>query len=245
MGCYYDSSLSRRHILPFIQSYNVPLDEFEDGPFDTFNEFFVRRFKPGRRKFPTEPSSMGALAEGRYFGFEKVDAHTAIPVKGVYLQPKELLADDGWGEVFRGGPCLIARLCPVDYHRFHFPDFGQVERSYSIPGQLHSVNPLALSVRPKVMIQNLRQVTLVSTESFGKLAIIEVGALGVGSILQTYGNRREVQRGDEKGYFKFGGSTVILLGQAGRWIPDSDILEQTQKGYETYLQLGQKVANAT
>jgi phosphatidylserine decarboxylase len=139
---------------------------------------------------------------------------------------------------------LLARLCPVDYHRFHFPDNGQVVEDYRIHGLFHSVNPLALKVKPDIFIQNERHVTILDTENFGKLAYIEVGAICVGKIIQStkLHPSKTFSRGDEKGYFLFGGSTVIVLGEKGKWKPSVDIVDNTHQGIETYLHLGTSVA---
>jgi phosphatidylserine decarboxylase len=165
-----------------------------------------------------------------------------VPVKGTALSAGALLENEKWSKVFEGGPLLLARLCPTDYHRFHFPDKGQIIETYSIHGKLHSVNPLALKYKQEIFITNERQVSILDTENFGKLAYIEVGALCVGRIVQTYGTRKHFYRGEEKGYFLFGGSTVIVLGEPGSWIPDHDLLRQTEQGRETLIRLGEQVA---
>lgn len=137
---------------------------------------------------------------------------------------------------------LLARLCPVDYHRFHFPDGGRVRESYHVSGRLHSVNPAALKYRGDIFATNERQVSLFESLHFGRLALIEVGALCVGKIVQTYEGSEAVRRGQEKGYFLFGGSTVIVLGEKGAWSPDADILEKTEQGLETWVKLGEGLA---
>jgi phosphatidylserine decarboxylase len=134
----------------------------------------------------------------------------------------------------------VARLCPVDYHRFHFPDDGRILDHYRIPGFYHSVNPLALKKKSDIFITNERHVTSLDTVNFGKLAYIEVGALCVGKIVQSFTDK-VFKRGEEKGYFLFGASTVVLVGQKGLWSPSQDVLENTEKGLETYIKLGDQV----
>jgi len=139
---------------------------------------------------------------------------------------------------------MIARLCPVDYHRFHFPDDCKILDSYRIHGKFHSVNPVALAANGKVFLENERQVTILESDNFGKLAFIEVGAMCVGKIVQTYAaGQAKFKRGAEKGYFLFGGSTVIILGEKDRWIPANDILENSEKGIEVLVPLGDVVAS--
>ena len=225
------------------------MDEYlpEDGrtnldPYSTFNNFFIRRFKEEARTFEKEANLLPAPCEARYFGFESLKDEDTIPVKGRFWSPKALLNSEKWASEFEQGPALLARLCPVDYHRFHFPDDGEVLDSFRVSGKFHSVNPLALKANDKIFQENERQVSILETKNFGKLAYIEVGAMMVGKIVQTYeGN--SFTRGQEKGYFLFGGSTVIVFGQKGLWKPDQDILEKTSDSMETYIKLGSSIAS--
>lgn len=243
-GAYQSSRLSQHKISPFIQEFKIPMDEYEDENFESFNDFFIRKFRAGARPFDQNPKSMPAFAEARYFAYEKITEEQTFPVKGVGLSAAGLLNSEEKAKDFIGGPLLLARLCPVDYHRFHFPDSGKLlEEPYSIAGALHSVNPVALKYKQEIFLTNERQVSILETEHFGKLAYIEVGALCVGKIVQTFSGS-QFQRGQEKGYFLFGGSTVIVLGQPGRWKPDADVLAQTAQGRETLVRLGEKIASA-
>jgi phosphatidylserine decarboxylase len=245
-GEIQNTSWSKSKINPFIKDFDIPMNDFlpKDGKFQNFNEFFIRKFRPGKRTFVENPKEMGAFAEARYFGYESMTADKKIPVKGSFLSSESLLENSEFANIFKNGPLLLARLCPVDYHRFHFPDNGSVITDYRINGLFHSVNPLALKKNPEIFIQNERHVTILNTENFGKLAYIEVGAICVGKIIQTNTlfPGMTFNKGDEKGYFLFGGSTVIVLGENGKWKPSSDILENTNKGIETYLQLGTSAA---
>jgi phosphatidylserine decarboxylase len=143
---------------------------------------------------------------------------------------------------FDGGPGFIARLCPVDYHRFHFPDSGKVISETRLTGPLHSVNPVALAARGDLLFRNERVVTVIETENFGAIAYVEVGAICVGKIVQTYGDPSRVERGEEKGYFLFGGSTVIVIGEAGKFTIDSDLLAKSREGTECLIRLGEGIA---
>ena len=225
------------------------MDEFlpQEGrdpsdPYSSFNQFFIRRFKEGKRNFCIGEGDFPAFSEARYFGYENVASNQNIPVKGKFLNSELLLAKDKWIETFNDGPLLLARLCPVDYHRFHYPDNGKVLDYYPVSGKLHSVNPLALKKKEDIFSTNFREVTILETENFGKLAYVEVGATCVGKIAQT-SNLETFNRGDEKGYFLFGGSTVIVLGEKGKWKPNNDVLENSSKGIEVYSHLGRSLAN--
>ncbi len=244
-GLVQDSGWSRRKIPRFIKDFEIPMEEFEDTRFNTFNEFFTRAFKPGMRPFPEDLREMGAFAEARYFAFEKVTRDQKFPIKGTALSADVLLGSAERAAPFIGGPVLLARLCPVDYHRFHYPDGGVTQASYRLGGKLHSVNPMALAYRPEILCTNERHVSILDTHQFGKLAYVEVGALCVGKIIQTHPPDMPFKRGDEKGMFLFGGSTVVVLGQPGVWQPDSDLLEQSAQGRETLVKLGQRIAVKT
>lgn len=242
-GMMQSSPMSRRKIRPFIERFGIRMDEYEEGDFRSFNEFFIRRFRPGARPFDSDPRRMPAFAEARYFAFESVSPDARVPVKGRWLAAAALIGDPALAASFEGGPLLLARLCPTDYHRFHYPDDGRMIEGRGIAGRLHSVNPLALRYKGEILATNERRLSVLETRNFGRLAYIEVGALCVGRIVQTHAHG-DFHRGDEKGYFLFGGSTVIVLGEPGRWRPDADLLEQTRHGRESFVKLGTGVAVA-
>ncbi|MGK5086985.1 phosphatidylserine decarboxylase [Bdellovibrionota bacterium FG-2] len=254
-GIYNDTPYSARKISEFIREYRIKMEEYEPNlAWRSFNEFFIRKFRTGARTFCSLPSEMPAFCEARYFGFESVAelSQKDVRVKGVRLRAEKLLGDVGLGGSFENGPLLIARLCPTDYHRFHFPDDGTLEKSFPVRGPYHSVNPVALIAMPGILAENERYVSVLQTRNFGKLAYVEVGAMCVGRIVQTYSQTSpdgtmgppSFKRGDEKGYFLFGASTVIVLGEQGRWVPSADILEQTRRAHETFVRLGEPVAQA-
>lgn len=251
-GVLQDLGLSQKKVAPFIKKFNIKMDDYlpednrsESSPYSTFNQFFIRRFRPGKRPITSAPHEMAAFSEARYYGYESVLDNESVPVKAAYLKPKELIANKLWEKTFEDGPLLLARLCPVDYHRYHFPDNGFILDDYRVSGLYHSVNPLALKSKEDILITNERHVTIIETENFGKLAYIEVGAICVGKIIQSkpLEKGRKFSKGEEKGYFLFGGSTVIVVGEKGKWKPSADILEHTKAGMETYLHLGMTVAS--
>jgi phosphatidylserine decarboxylase len=241
-------AISRLKVPGFIKNFEINMSEFlpEEGrneldPYSSFNAFFIRAFKKGARKFLIDKTRMPAFSEARYFGYESITDDKKIPVKGKFLNAKELLANTKWESTFNDGPLLLARLCPVDYHRYHFPDDGEVLEHYKVGGLYHSVNPVALREKQDIFSTNIREVTIMETKNFGKLAYVEVGAICVGKIIQST-DLTTFKRGEEKGYFLFGGSTVIVIGEKGKWTPSQDILDYTSKGVETYIQLGDEVA---
>lgn len=240
-GWYQDRPASRRSIGRFVREFDIPTGEFEEADYRSFDDFFTRRFRAGARTFCDDPEALPAFAEGRYLAFRSVGPDDTFPVKGSLLSPGAVLGDSDRATAFEGGPLLVARLCPTDYHRFHYPDDGETERSWRIAGSLHSVHPLALAVRPRVFIANERRISLLRTRNLGRLAYVEVGAMNVGRIVQTHPEDRAFERGAEKGFFRFGASSILLFGEPGSWIPDPDLLERTEERIETLVRLGEHV----
>lgn len=249
-GFMQNLSMTQAKVPKFVKNFNIDMSEYKPGSLETkdqnlsyknFNEFFIRQFRPGKREFLSEEGRMPACAEARYFGYESVDENTVVPVKGKYLNEAGILDNKELAKDFAGGPLLIARLCPVDYHRYHYMDNGKTLKSYQVKGEFHSVNPAALKAKSDIFLANERRVSILETENFGKIAYVEVGAVCVGKIVQSFDESKSFKRGDEKGYFLFGGSTVIVIGQKGKWRPSDDILSNTKKGLETYIHLGDEI----
>lgn len=234
---------SALRILPFIAAYDIDVDEFAKSAFDykTFNEFFYRALKPGAR--PIAPGENVAVmpADGRHLVVPDVDAATSLYVKGSKLLIADLVGDPAVAEMFRGGALLISRLCPVDYHRFHFPVGGVPGESRLINGWLYSVSPIALRRRLSYLTQNKRVVTLIESPAAGRVAMIEIGATNVGSIQQSFVPGRSVNKGDEKGLFAFGGSCVVTLFQRGRIRFDADLVVHSGHCLETYARMGDRL----
>ncbi len=243
MGAFESSTLSSREIKPFIEAYKIKMSDFEETSYSNFNDFFIRKFKPGIRNFDSDEKVFCAGAEARYLAFENIKADQRFTVKGFDINLSELLKNKEWGAEFEGGTFIVARLCPVDYHRFHFPTSGVLVQRYRVSGALHSVNPVVFEAEPKVFLRNEREVSLFETPRFGKVAMIEVGALGVGKIVQTatspiHSLPQKFDKGAEKGYFLFGGSTVIWLLQKGKLELSSDLRTNSLDGLETWIPLG-------
>ena len=245
-GWLQDRPASANKIAPFIERFDIKMEDFlpEPGqpphrPYSTFNSFFTRRVTEAARPF-AEGDEFPAPCDARYFAYDALDDSVRIPVKGSLFEATALVRSERWNDVFDRGPAFIARLCPVDYHRFHYPDDGRVLATWRIPGALHSVNPWALAFRGEIFMVNERQVTILETDRFGKLAWVEVGATCVGRIVQTHEDPA-FSRGEEKGIFLFGGSTVIVIGEPGRWRADPAIVQRTAEGIETYLKMGRRL----
>ncbi len=191
-GWLQDRPKSSQKVKPFIEKFDIKMSDFlpeegrtEDEPYSTFNQFFTRRVTETARPF-AQDDQFPAPCDARYFAYSALNDSVSIPVKGSFFKASALLNHGEWNDVFDDGPGFIARLCPVDYHRFHFPDKGRVLDSWRIPGALHSVNPWALAFREDIFMINEREVTILETAHFGKLAYVEVGATCVGKIQQTH-----------------------------------------------------------
>ncbi len=247
---WYGRKMNKREsalqVLPFIADYGINVDEFAKSAFDykTFNEFFYRALKPEAR--PIAPGDDVAVlpADGRHLVFPDVAQAGGFYVKGATFSLSELLGDMALTAKFAGGAMVISRLCPVDYHRFHFPAAGVPGEPRLINGWLYSVSPIALRRNVRYLVENKREVTLLESERFGTVAVIEVGATNVGSILQSYIAGRPVAKGDEKGMFAFGGSCVITLFQRGRITFDADLVAQSAQHVETYALMGEALGRA-
>lgn len=242
-GWYLDRRISRRKIHPFVNKFDLDLSIAEKNlrEFSSFNDFFYRKLKPSARTIDTHKDAVISLGDGKLLAYEHINLDRLVQVKGITYSLKELIKNQAVASKYKKGTCLILRLCPTDYHRFHFIDSGTCEPSHRIKGSYYSVNPVALQKVEKLFCENKREWSIFHSDHFGDILTIEVGATFVGSIIQTFTPHQRVTRGDEKGYFKFGGSTVLLFFEENKVKIDPDIIKQTKLGYETYVQFGEKI----
>lgn len=240
-GVACDAGISAKKIKSFVRDFDIDMNlcptRVED--FKSFNEFFTRKLKPEARPFDSKPDMLLSPGDGRLKAWDNIDMDKLVQVKGFTYSLKELVADHELAKKYQGGICMVLRLAPVDYHRFHFIDGGTCSESRRINGYYYSVNPVALNSIPQVFCRNKREYSILHSENFGDILYMEVGATSVGSIIQTYQPGRSIARGDEKGYFKFGGSTVILFMEKGTAKIDAEILHQTELGYEVRVLAGE------
>ncbi len=244
-GMWQSSSLSKRSIAGVVEHLAIDMSEYvvPEGGWKSFNDFFTRRLQPGARPVVADPQRLACPADGRTFAYVDVKGDTLLPAKGHQISLRDLLADDAEAERFAGGTVIIVRLCPSDYHRFHFPCAGVASASRTLAGPLESVSPIALTRGHAILDQNKRDVAYIESPAFGRVAYLEIGAMFVGSIVQTYAPG-PVAAGDEKGLFEFGGSTVILVLEPGRVKVDADLVASTRKGVEVLLRMGEGIASA-
>lgn len=207
-GRLLDAPLSKPLIRPFLEKNRIDLADYLPEDYGCFNDCFTRRIRPELRPLPEDPEALMAPCDGKLTVYPAVGG-SVLPVKQSRFTLQDLLGSDRAAMPFRGGLCLVFRLCVEDYHRYCWFDGGIRSRSRFLPGKLHTVRPVALAAGP-VFTQNCREVTLLRSDHFGLAAQIEVGAMLVGKIENRPDGPR-VERGQEKGRFLYGGSTVILL----------------------------------
>lgn len=245
-GILQKTSRSRRKILPFIEKFHVDSSEFLEPveAFTSFNDFFIRKLKPSSRPIASGHDVAVMPADARCLVFPHIDKADGFLVKGEKFCLNELLQDKNLAHKYHQGSMFMARLCPTDYHRFHFPCNGIPEKAQLINGALYSVNPAALKKNIHIFTQNKRMLTLLHTKNFGTIAYIEIGATAVGTIQQTYIPDERCAKGDEKGYFSFGGSSLILLFEPFRIQFDQDLLDASNRRLEMRALMGQSLGRA-
>ena len=228
-------------IKPFIRKNRIDMQLFEKVKYGSYNEFFARKILPAMRPVDTEASHLISPCDSKL---------TVLPVTEelrFYLKQTEytvasLLKNEELAAEYKGGSVLIFRLTVDDYHRYCYPDSGRKEENIRIPGRLHTVNPIANDYFP-IYKENSREYSVLHSDHFGKMVMMEVGALLVGKIVNHH-QKQTVERGQEKGYFQFGGSTVVLLVKKDTVYIDADICENSAEGMETVVKFGEKIGTA-
>lgn len=234
---------SSSEIPRFIESLGIDADEAElpIGQYRSLDAFFCRRLTPDARPIDETLSRFVSPADGRTLVLPRIE-HDVFTIKGSRVCLADLLADPGEAERYRHGTAIIVRLAPCDYHRFHFPDSGEASLAARVGGRLHSVHPIAL-LNGAPSFRNKRHITRLASDHFGTVTLVEIGAMAVGTIIQTYRPGR-VRRGQEKGYFRFGGSTIVVLLTADRIAVDIDLVEASATGLETFTKMGSSIGTA-
>ena len=232
---------SLKKIEPFVNQLNIDMSESEKeiSEFTSFNDFFYRKLRPNARPIENGFVSPG---DGKLIAFENVSDVHHFFVKGRKFTLSEFLNNEKLAKKHQNSSLIILRLAPNDYHRFHFPYAGIPSEITKIKGSLYSVSPIALASNfTKVFCKNKREFCTLKTEDKGNIIIAPVGATMVGSILETYTPNTKINKGDEMGYFAFGGSTIVLLVDKNKLTIDKDIIENTKNNMETFVKMGEKI----
>lgn len=242
-GKKMDSPSSVSRIEPFVRSLNIDMSESEKqiDEFTSFNDFFYRKLKPGARKIEEGLVSPG---DGKLLVFEKASEVNSFFVKGERFTLGEFLEDEKLSKEYQDAAMAILRLAPNDYHRYHFPYPGIPSSCHEIGRDYYSVSPISLEKKfTKVFTKNKREICRLKTAGKGEMLIIPVGATMVGSLNSTFTPDSPVQKGEEMGYFAFGGSTIVLLFNSGKFSFDQDLIENTRNHFETAVRMGEKIAS--
>lgn len=243
-GWRMSGAKSAAKVAPFINHYGLDPSDFADAPdsFHSFNEFFYRKLHPAARPVDDAETSVVFPADGRHLGFQRAAEIAGVFVKGQRFDLAALLGDADLAEKYADGTLVLSRLCPVDYHRFHFPVAGVPGETRLIDGPLFSVSPIALRRRLAYLWTNKRTITPLQTSRFGTVQLIEIGATCVGTIRQTFQPGKPVEKGAEKGFFAFGGSSTITLFEPGAVKLESDLAEHSARQVELYAKVGTRMA---
>jgi len=241
-GRMMDKPASKEKIQPFVEEYGIDLSIAEKQEFTSFNDFFTRKLKKSARPINNDSNVVVSPADGKLMAWDNVSNSDFI-IKGFRFDVASFLDDSLLARNYNNGSLIVVRLAPDDYHRFHFPVNGIVSPVVEIKGDYYSVNPIALHQMIEIFCLNKRQHTIITTAQFGDVVMVEVGATMVGSIMQTHEGHL-AEKGEEKGYFKFGGSTVVLLFEKGKIGIDNDLLANTGKGLETSVLTGEQIGVA-
>ena len=210
--------------------------------FRSFNQFFYRKLKPNARPISREPNSIVFPADGRHLVLPDLSKAKNIYAKGQKFCLASLLGDLPLSEKFQNGSMVISRLCPVDYHRFHAPCRGTIKSRTLVNGFLYSVNPIALRKKISVFWENKRCLSILQNEKCGDILQLMVGATCVGSIHWTSQIGESLNKGDEQGFFSFGGSCVITIFPPSSVRFNDSIIEKSGQCIETYAKFGEEMA---
>jgi len=244
-GRRFDSPKSAREIPSFIVFHNLDMSEVRDPlhSFKTFNQFFYRKLKVGARPCanPDDPKTLVSPADCRMLAFPSISEATRVWIKGINFSVGKLLGDQALSKQYEGGSLAVFRLAPQDYHRFHSPVDGVISKPQYISGQFYTVNPMAIRTTLDVFGENARAVVYIDSPEFGRMAMVCIGAMMVGSIIITATPGSTLKRTDEVGYFAFGGSTLVCIWPPGKTQFDQDLIDNSATALESLVRVGEQI----
>lgn len=236
VGFFLYSILSKFLIKPFVKKNAINLDDFYSDDFKCFNDCFSRKIKEGKRVIDSDDNSLVSPSDGLVSVY-KISDDLILSIKNSLYTVSSLVNNDTICEKYKNGTCVVIRLCVNHYHRYCYPIGGIKGKNKYIKGCLHTVRPIALE-NTKVFSQNAREYTILKNESFGDIVMMEVGALLVGRIKNYHSDNYKFKKGEEKGMFQYGGSTIILFLENGVKV-DEMFFEATKKGLEVPIKMGE------
>lgn len=240
-GLFMSGRASTLLIDNFIKKNNISMKDYIPTVYASYNDFFTRKLKAGKRIINRDPDTLISPSDGKITVY-KIDMKSRIKIKGSYYTVESLLSDYCMADSFSGGYMAVIRLSVDNYHRYCYVDDAVKSDNFFIPGKLYTVNPAALEHVP-IYRENSREYSLFVSKNFGRFIQMEVGALMVGKIVNHH-NRGKVKRGQEKGYFEFGGSSIVLLFGRDQITFDEDILKNSANGFETAVKMGEKIGQS-
>lgn len=238
VGKYMDSFLSKIIIKPFIKSNNINMDDYKETKYKCFNDFFIRQIKEEKRPYDKRKNMFISPCDAK-LTYYKINNNLKFKVKNSTYTLQSLINDNKMALKYKDGVLLVFRLSPDDYHRYIFTDDGIILNNYKINGFFNTVNPIVYD-KYKVFKENTRECTFIKTNNFKDIIQIEVGALLVGKINNKV-TSGVVSKGMEKGYFMYGGSTIIIVLEKDAVMLDKEIIDNSKKGYETCVKCGEKI----
>ena len=231
-----NSKKSIKEIEPFIIKNNIKIDEFEDKKYISFNDFFIRKYKKENMHINKEKNTLISPAESKLLVYN-IEKDLKVKIKGSIYSLFEIVKDNEIEKEFIDGKILIFRLGVNDYHRYISIDDGRLIKTNKIKGKLHTVS--SISDKYKIYKENAREVNYLECSNLGKIIQIEVGAMQVGKIVNL--KKDKFTKGEEKGYFEYGGSTIVVIIKKDKIEIDQDILENSKNGIETKIKIGEKI----
>ncbi len=237
-GKVLDHSISKLLIPSFIEKNKIELNLYETKDYESFNDFFTRKVKAECRPIDLEPTHLIAPCDGKLSVYP-ITEDARFCVKNTWYTMQSLVRSKKLAKKFEGGQLLLFRLSVDDYHRYCYLDDGVKTKNYHIPGVFHTVNPIANDTYP-IYKENTREFTLLKSDHFGDVLIMEVGALLVGRITNNHEDQL-VTRGTEKGKFEYGGSTIIVCLEKDQAIIDEDLLSNSEQRIETAVKMGEQI----
>ena len=237
-GVLLNTRLSARFVPDFVKNNKIDLSIYEKQNFSSWNDFFIRRIRKEERPIDMRENILISPCDGK-LSVHRISSDSRFSIKDTEYTAGQLLKNKAIAERYTGGYALIFRLTVDDYHHYCYVADGEKSPDVKIPGVFHTVNPLAGEIYP-IYKENTREFSVLKSQHFGNILMMEVGALMVGRICNEKENC-PVHRGEEKGKFEFGGSTVILCLEKDRVELDADIVYNSNKGVETKVRQGEKI----